>query len=392
MGRPRIVFGMNSLFAIRHLLPEILPMVRELGMEATVIAPVEPGEDPAPACHGVPFRAVPMKREIAPLQDLWALWRLWSTLRWIRPAITNMSTPKMGFLGGIAALLARVPHRIYTLRGLRYETTRSWKRLLLVTCEKIACRCAHQVICISRSVKETVLREGIVNVEKVVLLGERASEGIHIPDASVERASATTALRSSLGIPEGSSVLGFVGRLTRDKGIHQLVDCFRALRSEGRDVHLLLLGDFESGDPVDADMTSWIRTCPQVHWCGYVPDSAPYYPLMDVFLFPTFREGHGKVLLEAALAGKPAISSRVTGVIDVIVDGVTGILVPAGDSEALARAARRLLEDPALAARMGEAARKLVCEHFDNRVYLSRLGSMLQSLAFPEPVAAGFGK
>src|SRR5580658_2103615 len=123
-----IVFGMNSIFAVHHFLSEILPMIRELGMDAAVIAPAEPGEERPQICPGVRFRAVTMKREISPIRDIWALWQLWRMLRSIRPAITNMSTPKMGLLGGIAACLAGVPHRIYTLRGVRYDTTRSWKR------------------------------------------------------------------------------------------------------------------------------------------------------------------------------------------------------------------------------------------------------------------------
>jgi glycosyltransferase involved in cell wall biosynthesis len=386
-----IVFGMNSVFAVRHFLPEVLSLIGQMGMDATVVAPAGPGEDPALGPR-IRFRPVSMSREISPFRDIWTLWQLWRIFRSIRPAITTMSTPKMGLLGGIAALVAGVPHRIYTLRGLRYETARSWKRALLMTCERIACLSAHQVICISRSVKDAVLRDGIADARRLVLLGQRASEGIHLPDRPVPDANSELARRRLLGIPEGSQVLGFVGRLTRDKGIQQLVECFQILRGEGRDVHLLLLGAFEAGDPVDPVTAAWIQSCPHVHWRGYVPDPGPYYPLMDLFVFPTYREGLSKVLLEAAAAGKPVVSTRTTGVVDVVQDGITGILVPPGDSMALARAARRILDDDRMAARMGEAAQRLVREQFDNTVYLSRLGSMLQSLVSREPAPAGRGK
>jgi len=381
MQTPSVAFGMNSLFAVRHFLSEILSLVQQRGMQVTVIAPAEPGEDPAPI-PGVCFRRVTMQREISPLRDLWTLWQLYRTLRAIRPAVTNMSTPKMGLLGGIAGWLAGVPHRIYTLRGLRYETTRSWKRMLLMVCERIACLTAHQVICISRSVKDAAVRDGIADPERAVLLGERVSEGISLIEQAGSEAGSGSALRCRIGIPEESQVIGFVGRLTRDKGIQELVECCRILRAEGRDVHLLLLGALESGDPVDAATAEWIRSGPECHWLGYVQDPAPYYRAMDLFVFPTYREGLGRVLLEAAMAGKPVVSTRITGVVDVVVDGETGLLVPPGDAGALAQAAGRILDDPRLAARMGEAARCLLREHFDNTVYLARLGNMLQSLAF----------
>jgi glycosyltransferase involved in cell wall biosynthesis len=378
---------MNSTFAVRHFLSDVLSLVRDRGINVTVVAPSKPDEEPA-SIPGVHFRAITMNREISPVQDIRTLWQLYLLLRSIRPAITNMSTPKMGLLGGIAAWLGGVPHRIYTLRGLRYETTRSWKRVLLMACERLACLSAHQVICISRSVKDVVLRDRIAGPGKAVLLGERASEGIRLPDPAL-RAGSTHALRRAMGIPEGSQVIGFVGRLTRDKGVPELVECFQLLRAEGRNVHLLLLGAFESGDPVDPSIAAWIRTCPQVHWPGYIENAEPYYPLMDLFLFPTHREGLGRVLMEAAAAGKPIVSTRTTGVVDVIFDDITGILVPTSDPRALARAAGRLLDDRGLAERLGEAARRLVQEHFDNSVYLSRLGNMLQDLAFSEPVSEG---
>jgi glycosyltransferase involved in cell wall biosynthesis len=377
-----VVFGMNSSFAVRQFLPEVLAAMQHRGFDAVVAAP-QPAEPAAfrASFPGVEFRHVPMKREISLLSDIRSLCRLWFLLRSVRPALTNMSTPKMGLIGGLAAWLARVPHRIYTLRGLRYETARSWKRKLLITCEKIACACAHQVICISRSVRQTAILEGLAPAGKLVLLGDRVSEGVTIEAEPETRGSDLVHLRKQLGIPQEAAVIGFVGRLTRDKGVCELVQCFQILQREGRAVHLLLLGDFESGDPVDRKTVEWISTNSAAHWLGFVPNPKPYYRLMSAFVFPTYREGLGKVLLEAAAAGAPVVSTTVTGVVDIVQDGLTGILVPPGDAPALARAVGRLLDEPETAARMARAAQSMIREHFDNSVYLARLGEMIESLA-----------
>lgn len=377
-----VVFGMNSSFAVRQFLPEVLDAVQHRGFHAVVAAP----QPPEPAAFqasfpGVEFRHVPLQREISLLSDIRSLCRLWCLLKSIRPALTDMSTPKMGLIGGLAAWLARVPHRIYTLRGLRYETARSWKRKLLIACEKIACACAHQVICVSRSVRQTAIQAGLASAGKLVLLGERVSEGIALEPESEIHPRDLVRLRKQLRIPEEAPVIGFVGRLTKDKGVRDLVQCFQILQREGRAVHLLLLGDFESGDPVDRETVEWISTSPATHSLGFVPDPKPYYRLMSAFVFPTYREGLSKVLLEAAAAGVPAVSTKVTGVVDIVQDGLTGILVPPGDAPALARAVGRLLDEPETAARMARAARSLIREHFDNSFYVARLGEMIESMA-----------
>jgi glycosyltransferase involved in cell wall biosynthesis len=380
-----VVFGMNSSFAVRQFLPEVLAAVQHRGFDAVVAAP-QPPESAAfrTSFPGVRFRHVPMKREISLLSDIGSLCRLWFLLRSIHPALTNMSTPKMGLIGGLAAWLARVPHRIYTLRGLRYQTARSWKRKLLIACEKIACACAHQVICISRSVRQTAIQEGLAPAAKLVLLGERVSEGITIEPEPEIRGGDLGHMRRQLRIPDEAAVIGFVGRLTKDKGVCELVQCFQILQREGRAIHLLVLGDFESGDPVGRETVEWISTNAAAHCLGFVPDPKPYYRLMSAFVFPTYREGLGKVLLEAAAAGAPVVSTKVTGVVDIVQDGLTGILVPPGDAPALARAVGRLLDEPETAARMARAAQRMIREHFDNSFYLARFGEMIESMAAPD--------
>ncbi len=389
MSAPCIVFGMNTMFAVRKFLPEILDMLRQRGMRPVVVAPGSVADVSDLAKCGIELRCVPLKREISPCADLLSLWRIWWVLRAIRPQVTNMSTPKMALLGGLAAWLAGVQHRIYTLRGLRYETARGWKRRLLVGCERIACGCAHQVICISRSVRHTAIRDRVVTEERAVLLGERVSEGLSRRRMSFRgRAEAARSMRDQLGIHPESTILGFVGRLTRDKGVGELAQAFRLLREEGRCVELLLVGTFETGDPVAPEIIEWLQGRNDVHWTGYLADPGPCFELMDIFVFPTYREGLGMVLLEAAAAAKPVVSTRTTGVVDVVLDGTTGLLVPAGDAEAVAHAVGRLLDDPAMAARMGAAARELVGEHFDNTYYLNRLGDVLRGMVdLPVPTA-----
>jgi glycosyltransferase involved in cell wall biosynthesis len=264
---------------------------------------------------------------------------------------------------------------------LRYETARSWKRKLLIACEKMACACAHRVICISQSVRQAAIQEGIAPAGKLVLLGERGSEGLTIEtEPEIRGSDLVHLLRKQLRIPEEAAVIGFVGRLTRDKGVCELVQCFQILQREGRAVHLLLLGDFESGDPVDRKTVDWICTNPAAHWLGFIPDPKPYYRLMNAFVFPTYREGLAKALLEAAAAGAPVVATSVTGVVDIVQDGLTGILVPPGDAPALARAVGRLLDEPETAARMARAAQSMIREHFDNSFYLARLGEMIESM------------
>jgi glycosyltransferase involved in cell wall biosynthesis len=159
-------------------------------------------------------------------------------------------------------------------------------------------------------------------------------------------------------------VVGFVGRLVRDKGIAELLQAYLLLKPRFPELKLLLVGAPEDGDPLDRRTRTLIETTPGVITTGFVDNVVPLFPAMDVFAMPTFREGFGTASLEAAAAGKPVVTTGATGVIDTVVNGVTGMVVPVGDAEALAKAIARLLEDPELARSMGEAGRRRALENF----------------------------
>ena len=332
----------------------------------TVIS--SPGEelDSAAKLEGAHVIPLPIAREISPLRDLVSLWRLWRVMRRLRPAITNVGTPKAALLAGLASLLAGVPCRIYTLHGLRLETAGGLKRRILTMAERLAALCAHRVICVSESVREKAAALGIGRPGHLCVLGSGSCNGVDVAPYSLDAIGPqrVTELRRKLSIPENAPVIGFVGRLTRSKGIAELFCAYCLIRQAVPEVRLLLVGRFEEGEPVSAEVRRAIATDAQVILPGFVGDIAPYYHLMDVVALPSYREGLPGVVLEANAAGKPVVGFRATGTVDAIVDGLTGILVPFGDVGMLAAALERLLKDKNLNAAMGDAGRERVLREF----------------------------
>jgi glycosyltransferase involved in cell wall biosynthesis len=321
---------------------------------------------------GVQCEAVPMNRETAPLRDLLSLWRLFRIIRRVRPTITNVGTPKAGLLAGLAAWLSGVPCRIYTLHGLRLETTKGLRRVLLTLTEKIACSCAHRVICVSPSLRRRAIELKLASSEKTIVLGSGSSGGVdvHRFSPAVRDSPEKDFLAEQLGIPYGVPVIGFVGRFTRDKGIVELMAAFKQLQQTWTNLRLLLVGEFEDGDPVPADIRSKMESDSNIVRAGHVSNAAPYYGLMDVLVLPTYREGFGNVSIEAQACCVPVVTTTATGAIDSIADGLTGFLVPVGSSDSLATRIGELLQDPNMRVRMGQAGRDRIMREFrQEKVY-----------------------
>ena len=364
--QPHLIFVVSSSLAVGYLQGQ-LQYFQNKGFDVTVLSPKgRKGEWEVPRPEGIAFIEVPMKQEIAPLRDLASLWRLWRAMRALRPTVSNVGTPKAGFLGGCAAWLNRVPCRFYTLHGLRFETTKGLKRRILIYAKRLACRFAHRVICVSQSVREKAVASGLTSRERTVVLGSGSCNGVDVLRfaATPEMMRRAAELRRQLGIPVRAPVVAFVGRLTRDKGIPELMEAFLQLGNRFPDLRLLLVGCFQDGDPLPVDTRRCVETHPHVIFGGAVQDTAPYYAIADVLVLPSHREGLPTVVLEAQAAGKPVIGASATGIVDVVVDGETGLLFPVGDVPALAEAMARLITDKGLANKLGLAGQEQVKRKF----------------------------
>jgi lipopolysaccharide/colanic/teichoic acid biosynthesis glycosyltransferase/glycosyltransferase involved in cell wall biosynthesis len=364
----RLTFIVTHSVTARMLLRGQLAWLRGRGHEVSLIASPGPALDEVAHTQGVRTVGVPIEREIRPLADLASLARLVGALRALRPQVVNASTPKAGLLGTLAATIARVPVRVYTLRGLRLETARGLQARALNAAERVACTLAHEVVCVSESLRRRAIEEGLVSPDRARVLGGGSSNGVDAerfrPRAAADPEVAE--LRDRLGIPAGAPVVGFVGRFTHDKGIADLWRAFeQVVLPRVPEARLLLVGEPEAGDPVDPAVLAALERHPRVVRSGrFVPDTAPYYAVMQVLAFPSYREGFPNAPLEAAAAGLPVAGFVATGTVDAVVAEVTGTLVPQGDWRALGGALVRYLEDEALARAHGQAGRARAARDF----------------------------
>ena len=273
-------------------------------------------------------------------------------MRRIKPDIVNVGTPKMGLLGMIAAFVLRVPVRIYTCRGFRFATSTGLIKNILVFMEKVSGACAHKIICISPSLRRKAISEGVFAGQKCVLVNRGSSNGI---DLSVfSRSKINPGLQKDMRAKyalDRNFVFGFVGRVSIDKGVRELFEAFSALYEENKNLRLFLVGRLE----METDFAEKIMGHKGVVYAGSVnkTDLPLYYSLFNVFVLPTYREGFGNVLIEAAALGIPVISTKVTGVIDAVNDGYNGILVAPKNVEELENAMGILYEDKSLRKKYG---------------------------------------
>jgi len=362
----RLVFVVNSSIALGFLQGQA-QFLQQRGFDVKILCPASrQGEWEVHRPEGIPIIEVPMSRKIAPLQDLISLWRLWRILHALRPAVTNVGTPKAGLLGGLAAWLNRVPCRVYTLHGVRFETTKGFRRRLLTYAERLSCLFAHRVICVSRSVRQAAISLGLASQERTVVFGSGSCNGVDAShfEGTPETMKQAARLRHLLGIPPQAPVLLFVGRLTCDKGIPELIQAFLELSDQFPNLRLVLVGCFEDEDPLPVETRKCLETHPRVNFVGATTDVAIYYAIADVVVLPSHREGLPTVVLEAQAAGKPVVGASATGIVDVIVDGVTGLLFPVGNVPALAEALAKLIDDKALAKKLGRAGQEQVKREF----------------------------
>jgi len=336
-----------------------------------LVAVSSPGADLAvfSSAEGVPTVEVPMSRSISPWADVRSLWRLMGVWHRLRPQVVHAHTPKGGLLGMISARVMGVPVRIYHIHGLPFETAHGLKRALLRSSEWVSCRLATQVLAVSPSIAEVAERAKLARRGSVRVLSSGSINGIDsLGRFNPDRESVARSLvRAELGICDAARVVGFSGRLVHDKGVDDLCEAWEHVKALCPSAHLIVMGEFESGDPVTKESKALLTGDSTMHLVGWVNEPERYYAAIDVLALPSHREGFGLAAAEALAMRVPVVACEIAGLVDVVKDGVTGSLITPNSSEELAAALVRYLEDADLCEQHGETGRMDMLDRFEPR-------------------------
>ncbi len=340
----------------------------EHGFELHAIASPGPRLDALVERDGVEAHPVFISRRIRPVADLLALMRLFWLLRRLRPEIVHVSTSKAAVVGATAAWLSRVPLRVFFMRGLASENSSGFKRRLFRFLEWYVAKICHSTICVAPSLLDFARRTGILAANQGKVMASGMSNGVDVERFDPSRVDALQWPQDEAS-PESDTaapvVIGFVGRLVRDKGIEEMAIMWRTVREQYPNSLLLLVGPWDSHEGDTSQLREEFEADPRVMTTGWVDDVASYYRAMDIFMMPSHgTEGFPNAPMQAACMGLPVIATQVVGCVDAVEDGSTGVLIPARDSRALTEAVRRYLDDPDKRAEDGRRGRQRVLSSF----------------------------
>ncbi|MDP2340171.1 MAG: glycosyltransferase family 4 protein [Deltaproteobacteria bacterium] len=380
MSRPRVAHVCTIDLSLRYLLFGQLKFLQERGFD--VVAVSNPGPDVAfLQQHGIRHIAVKMTRTFSPVRDAEALLDLRRVFQRERFDIVHTHNPKPGLLGQLAAGLAGVPVVVNTLHGFYFhDHMRPLLRRFFILMEQVAAANSDHILSQNPEDIRTAIAEHIAPTSKLELLGNgidlRRFSRAAVADDDVD------AVKAELGISRDDVVVGFVGRLVEEKGILELFEAVRLLRATHPRVKLLVIGptDTEKSDALSPEKAKDYGLDDVCVFAGLRQDMPRLYAAMDVFVLPSHREGFPRSPMEAAAMGRPVVATDIRGCREVVVDGVTGSLVPLKDPRALALSIGALLDDKARAREMGIEGRALAERKFDERLVFEKVAATYERL------------
>lgn len=309
---------------------------------------------------------IPMsiKREIHLWLDFLCLLKLIGLFAIHRYDAVHSITPKAGLLTMLAGWITLRPMRVHTFQGEVWITKRGMIRKLLIAFDKLIASLATHLTIVSKSEKKILLENKIINPDKVIIFNEGSIAGVNLskfyPDPHKRML-----IRQSLNIPDNDLILLFIGRLNRDKGILDLVKAFSEVSTPK--VHLLIVGPDEHHLlPEIAKILHHKKDV--LHVLPETVYPADYMNSADVLCLPSYREGFGVVIIEAAACGIPSVASDIYGISDAIVEGKTGLLHIAGNPRDITKKLNIILSNADLREKLGEQALERARVIFDNRI------------------------
>lgn len=371
--KPTVLQVATSDITVSKLLLPLIDELREQGyrVEAACSDGVFAAEL---AGQGYVVHTLPMSRSLAPLQNLRAMYALYRLMRSNKYDVVHVHTPIAAIVGRVAAWLAGTPITIYTAHGFYFHERMSrWLKTLHIGAERILGLFTDRLFTQSAEDAQTAVRERIAKVDSVIWISNGVDLEQFVP------ADVDPELLRSLDISDDDNVVGYVGRIDKEKGILDLTEAMELASRCVKRLVLLVVGDSAAAGDRDQETAKVLAKYTEsndssfrIVFTGWTDDVKGVMRGMDVFALPSYREGMPRSIIEAMGTGKPVVATDIRGCREEVVDGETGFLVPTHDPEALSNALVEILSNKKLAESMGKKGRRRAELFFDERQVLRR--------------------
>lgn len=305
---------------------------------------------------------VPIERNIRFYSDFKALLILISLFKKNGYLLVHSISPKAGLLSAIAAWISKIPNRLHTFTGQIWVTKRGLNRWFFKSLDRIIVLLNTRILVDSFSQQDFLIKESVLSTKNSVVLGRGSISGVDsmrfFPSKKYK-----DFIRNELKIKNESIIFLFLGRLKKEKGILELIEAFNKVNKIHTNTVLLIVGPDEE-NLKSTIMNNYRNTADVIKFVEFTSAPEKYMAASDVFVLPSYREGFGTVVIEAASCGLPGICSNIYGLTDAIKDKETGILIPVRSSKSIEDAMLKLLKNDKLRHEMGISARNRAINHF----------------------------
>lgn len=377
ISRKRICIITTMWSSIENWIIPFLPAYHKNNIEVTVVCNMNDeferrlhNQYPYVITHYIAFpRGIDF---FGSIRSIFELIKLFNTMHF---DMVQYSTPNASLYASIAAYFCRIPVRLYCQWGMVFVTMKGIKRYLFNQIERIVCKLSTNIQPDSKGNLDYCRKLGFYDATKSCVIWNGSAKGLDLNEYDItKKEEYALEIKKRYGINLEETVIGFVGRLGRDKGCNELFEVFRRIKKEklGK-IKLLFVGPLEKKNTIEPNLLDFFENESDIIKTGRVSDVEKHMAAMDVFVLPSHREGFGMSVIEASAMGVPVVTTEYPGPSSAMINGVTGITVPIGDTDELAKAIAFLISNIDQARRMGNAGRVFVEQSFDREEFSKRL-------------------
>lgn len=320
------------------------------------------GENLPDYIHYIP---VEMKRGIS-ISGLKACAQMYKTFKQNEFDLIQYSTPNASLYASLAGWLAGIPVRLYCQWGLVFVGFKGIKRTIFKYEEKLVCTLSTWIEPDSRGNLNFCHEQKLYPENKGSVTHKGSASGVSLKKFDIsQRGIFRDEIRNKYHIPDDAFVYGFVGRITGDKGINELLSATKNVLNGHNDIYVLLIGGMDKEESVDSDLYDWSKSNSHVIYCGSTNEVQRYMAAMDCYVMPSYREGFGLTVVEAGAMGIPVICTNIPGPTDAIRNEENGLIIEKKDEESLKNAILKLYTNSELAKELGQAGYKNVKENYE---------------------------